>query len=57
MDMLDLARTRYTCKHYDPSRAIDGRTIAKLAEILRLSASSVNIQPWRFVFLPDFRAF
>lgn len=51
MDMLDLARTRYTCKHYDPSRAIDGRTIAKLAEILRLSASSVNIQPWRFVFL------
>ncbi len=51
MDMLDLARTRYTCKRYDPSRAIDGRTIAKLAEILRLSASSVNIQPWRFVFL------
>lgn len=51
MDMLDLARTRYTCKHYDPSRAIDGRTIAKLAEILRLSASSLNIQPWRFVFL------
>lgn len=51
MDMLDLARTRYTCKHYDPTRGIAPETLGRLAEILRLSASSVNIQPWRFVFL------
>lgn len=51
MDMLELARTRYTCKHYDPTRRIDDETVERLAEILRLSASSVNIQPWRFVFL------
>ena len=51
MDMLELARTRYTCKHYDPTRGIAPETLGRLAEILRLSASSVNIQPWRFVFL------
>lgn len=51
MDMLKLAQTRYTAKHYDPSRKLDDRTIESLAEILRLSASSVNIQPWRFFFI------
>ncbi len=51
MDMLTLARTRYTTKHYAPSRRIDEETVGKLAEILRLSASSVNIQPWHFLFL------
>lgn len=51
MDMLKLAQTRYTAKHYDPSRGLDDQTIESLAEILRLSASSVNIQPWHFVFI------
>lgn len=51
MDPLKLAQTRYTCKHYDASRPISPELRSQLAEILRLSASSVNIQPWHFVFL------
>lgn len=56
MDMLKIAQTRYTTKHYDPSRRIDDCTLKTLAEILRLSASSVNIQPWHFFFVHSAQA-
>ena len=45
MDIVELVRTRYTTKHYDPARRISDRDIM---EVLRLSPSSVNSQPWHF---------
>lgn len=48
MDIVELVRTRYTTKHYDPARRISDRDIADLMEVLRLSPSSVNSQPWHF---------
>lgn len=49
MNALDLARSRHTCKAYDSSRVIDDDTFATLMETLRLSPSSINIQPWQFL--------
>ena len=40
MDIVELVRTRYTTKHYDPARRISDRDIADLMEVLRLSPSS-----------------
>lgn len=44
-DMLRIARERYTTKHYS-GRAIPREELAELLEVLRLSPSSVNSQPW-----------
>ncbi len=42
---------RYTCKHYDPDRMVADEDLAVLLEALRLSASSINSQPWRFIVI------
>lgn len=52
MDFLKLVQTRYTTKHYSSKRVSD-EDIAKLKEILRLTPSSINSQPWQFVFISD----
>ena len=52
MDFLKLVQTRYTTKHYSSKRVSD-EDIAKLKEILRLAPSSINSQPWQFVFISD----
>ena len=48
MDILELMRTRYTTKHYDPNRRVSDQDMDTLLEVLRLSPSSTNIQPWKF---------
>lgn len=53
MNFLDIAKNRYTTKKYDPSGKIAEETIAQLEEILRLSPSSINSQPWKFTFISD----
>ncbi len=53
MSFLDIAQRRYTTKKYDPAVKIDDETIEKLKEILRLSPSSINSQPWNFTFISD----
>lgn len=50
---LDAAQSRYTTKAYNASSKIDDATIAELKEILRLSPSSINSQPWKFFFISD----
>ena len=52
MDFLQLAQNRYTTKLYSSKRVSD-EDIAKLKEILRLTPSSLNSQPWQFVFISD----
>ncbi|WP_394202986.1 NAD(P)H-dependent oxidoreductase [Shewanella waksmanii] len=46
----DLNR-RYTAKKYDPSKRVSAEDMAVLQEAMRLSASSINSQPWKFVVL------
>lgn len=52
MHFLQLAQNRYTTKLYSSKRVSD-EDIAKLKEILRLTPSSINSQPWQFVFISD----
>lgn len=51
MDFVELSKKRYTCKHFDPNKKIPREDIQKLQEILRLSPSSVNSQPWVFILV------
>ena len=53
MDFLDLAKSRYTTKKYDSSKKISDDKIEELKEILRLSPSSIDSQPWEFIFISD----
>ena len=40
---------RYAVKQYDASKRISADDLATILEALRLSASSINSQPWKFV--------
>lgn len=42
---------RYTCKKYDSSKKISSSDLKILYEAMRLSASSINSQPWKFIVL------
>lgn len=47
MSLLDVARTRYTTKHYDPAKRVSDADFADLLEVLRLAPTSVNAQQCR----------
>lgn len=53
MNFLDIAQNRYTAKEYNSEKRVSDEDIAKLKEILRLSPSSINSQPWNFIFISD----
>ena len=53
MDFINLSKNRYTTKKYDPLQVIAQEEIEQLKEILRLSPSSINSQPWKFIFVSD----
>lgn len=46
----DLNR-RYTTKKYDATKRISADDMAVIKEALRMSASSVNSQPWKFIVI------
>lgn len=51
MDFLELMKHRYTTKKYNPNYKVEPHKIDILKEILNLSPSSINSQPWTFVFI------
>lgn len=53
MDFLALAESRYTTKKYNPNEKISDEKIKQLMEVLRLSPSSINSQPWKFSIISD----
>lgn len=53
MNFLDIAKDRYTTKGYNSEKQIRDEKIQSLKEILRLSPSSINSQPWKFIFVSD----
>ena len=44
-------KNRYTTKKYDSSRKIPQKDLDVLFEAMRLSASSINSQPWKFIVI------
>lgn len=53
MSFIESMQKRYTTKVYNNSKKIDPIQIEELKEILRLSPSSINSQPWKFTFVSD----
>ncbi|REH00838.1 nitroreductase family protein [Flavobacterium aquicola] len=53
MDILELIQKRYSTKKYNADKAIPQEKVEALKEILRLSPSSINIQPWKFTFVQN----
>jgi len=43
--------TRYTSKKYDPSKKVSQQDLSILYQALRLSPSSINSQPWKFIVI------
>lgn len=58
MNILELIQKRYTAKKYNAQKEIPQEKIEDLKEILRLTPSSINIQPWKFTFVqnPEIKA-
>ncbi|WP_452218744.1 nitroreductase family protein [Lacinutrix undariae] len=42
---------RYTSKAYDKTKRISAEDVATIEEVLRLSPSSINSQPWKFIVI------
>lgn len=53
MNALDVSQNRYTCKAYNPNARLDDDVRQRLLDSLRLTPSSVNIQPWQFLVARD----
>ncbi|MGF1764599.1 nitroreductase family protein [Aliivibrio kagoshimensis] len=44
-------QTRYTTKKYDSNRRVSQQNLNVITEAMRLSASSINSQPWKFIVI------
>lgn len=53
MDFFNLSNSRYTTKKYNPELKISEDKIEQLKHILRMSPSSIDSQPWKFIFVSD----
>ncbi|WP_271767045.1 nitroreductase family protein [Aquimarina algiphila] len=53
MSFLESMQQRYTTKKYNATKKIESQKIQELKEILHLSPSSINSQPWKFTFVSD----
>ncbi|MBK4716229.1 MULTISPECIES: oxygen-insensitive NAD(P)H nitroreductase [Tenebrionibacter/Tenebrionicola group] len=56
MDITRIIRSRYTSKAYTPGRGLTDEQREQLLELLHLSPSSVNSQPWHFFVIESAEA-
>lgn len=49
MNLTEIAKTRYSTKEFDTAKKISAEDFEQIKSLLRLSASSVNLQPWHFI--------
>lgn len=49
MNIIDVLKKRYSTKEFDNTKKLTEDEINQVEELLRLSASSTNIQPWHFI--------
>ncbi|MDX8553394.1 oxygen-insensitive NAD(P)H nitroreductase [Tenacibaculum sp. 1B UA] len=49
MNVIKALNWRYSTKDFDPNKKISEKDFVKVKEILRMSPSSTNLQPWHFI--------
>src|SRR5690554_4886947 len=49
MNIAHFAQQRYSTKAFDPNRRISAENVQQIKDLIRLSPSSVNSQPWHFI--------
>ncbi len=47
---------RYTAKRYDPCKRVSAQDLEVIYQAMRLSASSINSQPWKFIIIESDQA-
>jgi len=52
-DLIGALNWRYATKEFDAGKALPTETMERLLVVLRLSASSFGLQPWKFVVVED----
>ncbi|WP_367106370.1 oxygen-insensitive NAD(P)H nitroreductase [uncultured Psychrobacter sp.] len=52
-NITEVMENRYSVKDYDPSKKISAEELQNLKDVLRLSPSATNIQPWHFIIAED----
>lgn len=52
-NLTEIMESRYAVKDYDPSKKISADDLQSLKDVLRLSPSATNIQPWHFIIAED----
>lgn len=48
-NLTEAMESRYAVKDYDPTKKISAEDLQSLKDVLRLSPSATNIQPWHFI--------
>lgn len=49
MNLENVLNWRYSTKSFDPARKISAKDFKQITNLLRMSPSSTNLQPWHFV--------
>ncbi|MGL6259377.1 oxygen-insensitive NAD(P)H nitroreductase [Vibrio sp. WXL210] len=49
MEIVNIAKSRHATKAFDSSKKLTEEQVTAVKELIRLSASSVNSQPWHFI--------
>ncbi|SQI32788.1 Oxygen-insensitive NAD(P)H nitroreductase [Providencia alcalifaciens] len=49
MNLTNILNSRYATKSFDPNKIIPDEILVQIKELLQLSPSSVNVQPWHFL--------
>ncbi|WP_339924839.1 oxygen-insensitive NAD(P)H nitroreductase [uncultured Cyclobacterium sp.] len=49
MNLTETLNWRYTTKEFDPTKTISDSDMDQVKELLRMSPSSTNLQPWHFI--------
>lgn len=52
-EFLQALNWRYATKKYDVNRRLDDQTLNTLLEVMRLTPSSLGMQPWKFVVIEN----
>ena len=53
LELMDALKWRYATKVFDASRRVAEKDLVVLMEALRLSPSSIGLQPWKFFLIED----
>ncbi len=49
MNIIDIAKKRYSTKEFDGTKKLSKEDAQKVKDLLRFAPSSINLQPWSFI--------